>query len=112
MFQEWRSIDDYDILDLEIEEGQYGVVLLARHKKSHDLVAIKGFKMEGKRNSFSISSLREINILATLHHTFIVHFKEVVVKENVSSNILDMEIFIVMEYIKHNLKDLKTLCLV
>jgi cell division cycle 2-like protein len=104
MFQSCKSINEYEILD-KIGEGQYGVVSQACNKKTREVVAIKEIKMQMKQASFPLTSLREINILASFHHPSIVCFKEVIIKKNASRNIFDMKVFIVMEYIEHNLKD-------
>ncbi|KZV44097.1 cyclin-dependent kinase G-2 [Dorcoceras hygrometricum] len=56
--------------------------------------------MEKEREGFPLTSLREINILLSCHHPFIVDVKEAVVGSNLDS------IFMVMEYMEHDLKGL------
>ncbi|CAH9108488.1 unnamed protein product [Cuscuta europaea] len=99
MLQGCRSVDEFERLN-KIDEGTYGVVYRARDKKSGEIVALKRVKMEKEREGFPLTSLREINILLSFHHPSIVDVKEVVV-----GNSLD-KIFMVMEYMEHDLKAL------
>nr|DAD34305.1 TPA_asm: hypothetical protein HUJ06_004945 [Nelumbo nucifera] len=94
-----RSVDEFERLN-KINEGTYGVVYRARDKKTGEVVALKKVKMEKEREGFPLTSLREINILLSLHHPSIVDVKEVVVGSNLDS------IFMVMEYMEHDLKGL------
>jgi len=63
-------------------------------------VALKKVKMEKEKGGFPMTSLREINVLLSFHHPSVVDVKEVVV-----GNMLD-NIFMVMEYMEHDLKGL------
>ncbi|KAF0986229.1 hypothetical protein HZS_5707 [Henneguya salminicola] len=83
-----------------IEEGMYGVVFRARDLRTNEIVALKKLKMEREREGFPITSLREINCLLKSTHENIVHVKEVVVGGNMD------KIYIVMEYVEHDLKSL------
>lgn len=99
MLQGCRSVDEFERLN-KIDEGTYGVVYRARDKKTGEIVALKKVKMEKEREGFPLTSLREINILLAFHHPSIVDVKEVVVGSNLDS------IFMVMEYMEHDLKGL------
>lgn len=99
MLQGCRSVDDFERLN-KIDEGTYGVVYRARDKKTGEIVALKKVKMEKEREGFPLTSLREINILLSFHHPSIVDVKEVVVGSSLDS------IFMVMEYMEHDLKGL------
>ncbi|GMH01516.1 hypothetical protein Nepgr_003355 [Nepenthes gracilis] len=99
MLQGCRSVDEFERLN-KINEGTYGVVYRARDKKTGEIVALKKVKMEKEREGFPLTSLREINILLSFHHPSIVDVKEVVVGSNLDS------IFMVMEYMEHDLKGL------
>ncbi|GAB4840576.1 hypothetical protein Ancab_021345 [Ancistrocladus abbreviatus] len=99
MLQGCRSVDEFERLN-KIDEGTYGVVYRARDKKTAEIVALKKVKMEKEREGFPLTSLREINILLSFHHPSIVDVKEVVVGSNLDS------IFMVMEYMEHDLKGL------
>ncbi|KAH7286650.1 hypothetical protein KP509_32G016400 [Ceratopteris richardii] len=99
MLQGCRSVDEFEKLN-KIDEGTYGVVYRARDKKTGEIVALKKVKMEKEREGFPMTSLREINVLLSIHHPCIVDVKEVVVGSNLDS------IFMVMEYMEHDLKGL------
>ncbi|XP_077211932.1 cyclin-dependent kinase G-2-like isoform X2 [Tasmannia lanceolata] len=99
MLQGCRSVDEFERLN-RIDEGTYGVVYRAKDKKSGEIVALKKVKMEKEREGFPLTSLREINILLSFHHPSIVDVKEVVIGSNLDS------IFMVMEYMEHDLKGL------
>lgn len=101
MLQGCRSVDEFERMN-RIDEGTYGVVYRARDKKTGEVVALKRVKMEKEREGFPLTSLREINILLSIHHSSIVDVKEVVVGSNLDS------IFMVMEYMDHDLKGLMT----
>lgn len=92
-----RSVENYEKLN-RIAEGTYGVVYRARDKRSGEVVALKRVKMEREKDGFPLTSLREINILMSLHHPSIVDVKEVVVGSTIDS------IFMVMEYMDHDVK--------
>ncbi|KAL1539270.1 cyclin-dependent kinase [Salvia divinorum] len=99
MLQGCRRVDEFERLN-KIDEGTYGVVFRARDKKTGEIVALKKVKMEKEREGFPLTSLREINILLSFDYPSIVDVKEVVVGSNLDS------IFMVMEYMEHDLKAL------
>ncbi|KAE8730143.1 Cyclin-dependent kinase G-2 [Hibiscus syriacus] len=99
MLQGCRSVDEFERLN-KIDEGTYGVVYRAKDKKTGEIVALKKVKMEKEREGFPLTSLREMNILLSFHHPSIVDVKEVVVGSSLDS------IFMVMEYMEHDLKAL------
>ena len=70
----------------------------ARNKATGEIVALKKLKLENEKNGFPITSLREIHTLKLSSHPNIVQVKEIVSSSNYS------QIFIVMEYIDHDLK--------
>ncbi|KAE8692585.1 Kinase superfamily protein isoform 3 [Hibiscus syriacus] len=100
MLQGCKSVDEFQRLN-KIDEGTYGVVYRAKDKKTGEIVVLKKVKMEKEREGFPLTSLREINFLLSFNHPSIADVKEVVVG---SSN-LD-NIFMVMEYMEHDLKAL------
>jgi cell division cycle 2-like protein len=83
-----------------IGQGAFGVVYKAKEKVSGDMVALKKVKMQKEKEGFPLTSVREIRILMQCKHVNIVTMKEVVVGSSVDS------IFIVMEYVEHDLKGL------
>ncbi|KAJ7567215.1 hypothetical protein O6H91_02G137200 [Diphasiastrum complanatum] len=99
MLKGCRSVDEFERLN-KIDEGTYGVVYRARDKNTGEIVALKKVKMEKEREGFPMTSLREINVLLSFHHPSVVDVKEVVVGSNLDS------IFMVMEYMEHDLKSL------
>ncbi|CAH1112709.1 unnamed protein product [Psylliodes chrysocephalus] len=94
-----RSVEEFQCLN-RIEEGTYGVVYRARDKRTDDIVALKRLKMEKEKEGFPITSLREINTLLKGQHPNIVTVREIVVGSNMD------KIFIVMDYVEHDLKSL------
>jgi len=92
-----RGVDCFARLNT-IDEGTYGVVHRARDKKTGEIVALKKIKMEKAYGGFPITSLREINILMSIQHPNVVSLKEIVVGHKLNS------IYMVMEYMDHDLK--------
>ncbi|KAF7125043.1 hypothetical protein RHSIM_Rhsim12G0029600 [Rhododendron simsii] len=99
MLEECRSVNVFERLN-KIDEGTYGVVYRAKDRDTGAIVALKKVKMEKEREGFPLTALREINVLLSFHHPSIVDVKEVVVGSNLDS------IFMVMEYMDHDLKGL------
>ncbi|PWN49243.1 Pkinase-domain-containing protein [Violaceomyces palustris] len=94
-----RSVYCYERLN-HIEEGSYGVVFRARDKETGEIVALKKLKMDKEKNGFPITSLREIRTLMEARHPNVVQVKEIVVGDTLT------QIFIVMEFVEHDLKTL------
>ncbi|KAH9968794.1 Pkinase-domain-containing protein [Russula dissimulans] len=97
-----RSVYSYEKLN-SIEEGSYGVVFRARDKQTGDIVALKKLKLDEEKYGFPITALREINALMVCRHENVVGIREVVVGETLT------QVFIVMDFIEHDLKTLLTL---
>ncbi|XWS60303.1 hypothetical protein CRYUN_Cryun07bG0024500 [Craigia yunnanensis] len=97
-----RSVFEYEKLN-KISEGTYGIVYRAKDKKTEEIVALKKVKILDRRDSeeygFPLTSLREINILASFHHPSIVKVKEVVVDDHDN-------VYMVMEYMEHDFNGL------
>ena len=100
---ECRSVDCYARLNL-IAESQHGIVYRARNKQTGSIVALKKFKNRKEPDGFPITFLREINILFTMRHPNIITADEVVCGGNDD----DLNWFLVIEYVDHDLKDLIT----
>nr|VWO96747.1 Protein kinase domain-containing protein [Ganoderma boninense] len=94
-----RSVYCYERLN-SIEEGSYGVVFRARDKETGDIVALKKLKLEEEKHGFPITALREINSLMVCKHENVVGIREVVVGDTLT------QVFIVMDFIEHDLKTL------
>lgn len=94
-----RHVDEFEKLN-RIDEGAYGVVYRARDKVTGDIVALKKVKMEKEKEGFPVTSLRELHILLKLRHPNVVLVREIVV-----GNKTDL-IFMVMEFMEHDLRKL------
>ncbi|KAK4940706.1 serine/threonine protein kinase, CMGC, CDC2/CDK subfamily [Elasticomyces elasticus] len=78
--------------------GTYGKVFKAIHIYTKDKVALKKIRMEGERDGFPITAVREIRLLQHLRHQHVVALQEVMVEKN--------ECFMVFEYLSHDLTGL------
>jgi cell division cycle 2-like protein len=94
-----RSVDEFEKLN-RIQEGSYGVVYRAKDKRSGQIVALKKLKLENEKDGFPITSIREIHTLKLCKHANIVEVLEIVTTPSLN------HIFIVMEYVEHDLKSL------
>lgn len=119
-----RSVDLFEKLN-RIEEGAYGIVYRARDRQTGEVVALKKLKLDQEKNGFPVTSLREIQTLLLSKHPNIVNVKEIVVGESLTRcsfgawhdfghvsvdtqktcSIL-RSVFIVMEFLEHDLKAL------
>jgi cell division cycle 2-like len=97
MLNECRSVEHYEKLN-RISEGTYGVVYRAKEKSTGKIYALKKVKLEEEKEGFPLTSIREINILLSLHHPNIVNVTEVVVGSSLDA------VFLVMEYAEHDLR--------
>lgn len=102
MLQGSRSVFEYERLG-KINEGSYGIVYKARDKKTGEMVALKKLKMGNEKEGFPLYYLREINTLLAFDHPSIVNVREVVVDDSFDG--FD-NIYLVMDYIEHDLKAL------
>ena len=95
------TIEGYEKLN-KIHEGVYGEVYRAKDYITNEIVAIKKLKLENinDKEGFPITSIREFNILLSFNHVNIVKVKRVVVGSNLD------KVYMVMEYMEHELKDL------
>ncbi|KAH9982650.1 Pkinase-domain-containing protein [Lactifluus volemus] len=105
-----RSVYSYEKLN-SIEEGSYGVVFRARDKQTGDIVALKKLKLDEEKYGFPITALREINALMVCRHDNVVRIREVVVGETLTqlTSAGLRRVFIVMDFIEHDLKTLLAL---
>lgn len=74
----------------------------AKAEDSEEVVAIKSVKLQREREGYPVTSLREITLLRKLKHRNIVRVLEVVTGDAPD------QVFVVMEYVKHELKSLLT----
>lgn len=81
-----------------IGAGTYGKVFKGIHVYTKQEVAMKKIRMEGEKDGFPITAVREIRLLQHLRHDNIVRLLEVMVEKN--------ECFMVFEYLSHDLTGL------
>ncbi|KAI0552629.1 kinase-like domain-containing protein [Xylaria curta] len=81
-----------------IGSGTYGKVFKGRHVYTKNLVALKRIRMEGERDGFPVTAMREIKLLQSFRHDNIVDLHEVMIERN--------ECYMVFEYLSHDLTGL------
>jgi CTD kinase subunit alpha len=81
-----------------VGSGTYGKVFKAIHVYTKKLVALKKIRMEGERDGFPVTAVREIKLLQSLKHPNVVNLQEVMVEKN--------DCFMVFEYLSHDLTGL------
>lgn len=83
-----------------IDEGTYGVVYRARDTETGEVIALKQLKLSAARSEdgFPISSMREISLLLGLDHPNVVRCREVAMGSSLN------HIFMVMDYVEHELR--------
>ncbi|KFY46319.1 hypothetical protein V495_02544 [Pseudogymnoascus sp. VKM F-4514 (FW-929)] len=81
-----------------VGSGTYGKVFKAIHVYTKELVALKKIRMEGERDGFPVTAVREIKLLQSLKHVNVVSLQEVMVEKN--------DCFMVFEYLSHDLTGL------
>lgn len=81
-----------------VGSGTYGKVFKAVHVYTKNMVALKKIRMEGERDGYPVTAVREIKLLQSLNHANIVQLQEVMVEKN--------DCFMVFEYVSHDLTGL------
>ncbi|KAJ9659474.1 serine/threonine protein kinase, CMGC, CDC2/CDK sub [Coniosporium apollinis] len=81
-----------------VGSGTYGKVFKAVHVYTKDMVALKKIRMEGERDGFPVTAIREIKLLQSLNHDNVVKLQEVMVEKN--------DCYMVFEYLSHDLTGL------
>ncbi|SMQ53516.1 unnamed protein product [Zymoseptoria tritici ST99CH_1A5] len=81
-----------------VGSGTYGKVYKAIHVYTGGMVALKKIRMEGERDGFPVTAIREIKLLQSLNHANVVALLEVMVERN--------DCFMVFEYLSHDLTGL------
>lgn len=81
-----------------VGSGTYGKVFKGLNVYTKGLVALKKIRMEGERDGFPVTAVREIKLLQSLRHTNIVNLQEVMVEKN--------DCYMVFEYLSHDLTGL------
>ncbi|KAL1835364.1 hypothetical protein VTJ49DRAFT_6920 [Mycothermus thermophilus] len=81
-----------------VGSGTYGKVFKGLNVYTKKLVALKKIRMEGEKDGFPVTAVREIKLLRSLRHKNIVQLQEVMVEAN--------NCFMVFEYLSHDLTGL------
>lgn len=81
-----------------VGSGTYGKVFKGKHAYTKKLVALKRIRMEGERDGFPVTAMREVKLLQSLRHENVVELHEVMIEKN--------ECYMVFEYLSHDLTGL------
>ena len=81
-----------------VGSGTYGKVFKAIHVYTKNLAALKKIRMDGEKDGFPVTAVREIKLLQSLRHENVVQLQEVMVENN--------DCFMVFEYLAHDLTGL------
>jgi cyclin-dependent kinase 12/13 len=100
-----RSVDIFQKIE-QIGEGTYGKVYQAKNTQTGDIVALKKVRMENEKEGFPITAIREIKILKELRHENVVQLKEIVTSRASQENKGKQGIYMVFEYMDHDLTGL------
>ena len=110
-----RSVNNYKIIEEHIGEGTFGMVFKAEYigdpiyaekNRIPKKVALKKIKMEDSKEGFPITALREIMIMKKCHHENILEILEIVTSKIYTKNIKKQEVYLVFEYMDHDLSGL------
>ncbi|WVF73159.1 hypothetical protein IAT40_007978 [Kwoniella sp. CBS 6097] len=81
-----------------VGEGTYGKVYKARSNDDGSMVALKRIRMEGEKDGFPVTAMREIKLLQGLRHGNVVRLLEIMVSKG--------SVHMVFEYMDHDLTGL------
>lgn len=85
----------YDIVG-QVGEGMYGQVYKATSSRKGTLVALKRIRMDGAREGFPVTSMREMKLLQSLRHENVIRLHETMTSRSGS-------VYMVFEYMEHDL---------
>lgn len=74
----------------QVGEGTFGKVYKAQNTVSRLFVALKRIRMEGERDGFPVTAMREIKLLQSLRHPNIVNLHEMMVSKGQSLSNFDI----------------------
>lgn len=110
-----RNVNNYKIIEDHIGEGTFGMVFKAEYigdpkyaekNRIPKKVALKKIKMEDSKEGFPITALREIMLMKKCHHENILEILEIVTSKIYSKNTKKQEVYLVFEYMDHDLSGL------
>ncbi|KAI0960240.1 hypothetical protein AcW1_004808 [Taiwanofungus camphoratus] len=84
----------YELIS-QVGEGTFGKVFKARNASNGRFVALKKIRMEGEKEGFPVTAMREIKLLQSLRHDNVVRLYEMMVRNN--------SVYMVFEYMDHDL---------
>jgi CTD kinase subunit alpha len=104
-----KSDELYKILT-QVGEGTFGKVYKARNQVTGLHVALKRIRMEGEKDGFPVTAMREIKLLQSLKHENVVMLHEMMVSKGelklvywkVTQQLLGL-VYMVLEYVHHDL---------
>ena len=82
------------------------MVIKAKDKRTGEVVALKRVRMEEEKEGFPLTALREVKILSQLVHPNILTLKEIVTSEGKEANNQRGSVYMVFEYMDHDLTGL------
>lgn len=83
-----KSVSDYQII-CQVGEGTFGKVYKARSAANPDsFVALKRIRMEGEKDGFPVTAMREIKLLQSLRHENVVNLHEMMVSKGKFQSLL------------------------
>ncbi|ORY26664.1 kinase-like domain-containing protein [Naematelia encephala] len=95
-----RGGNTYDLLTC-VGEGTYGKVYKAKKNDTGLIVALKRIRMEGEKDGFPVTAMREIKLLQNLRHENVIRLHEMMVSKG--------SVYMVFEYMEHDLTGLLSL---
>lgn len=84
---------------VQVGEGTYGKVYKAKNMITEKLVALKKLRLEGEREGFPITSIREIKLLQSLDHPNVSTLNEIMVESQ-------RTVYMIFEYADNDLSGL------
>lgn len=90
-----RKTEDLYKIVSQVGEGTFGKVYKARNQLSGVHVALKRIRMEGEKDGFPVTAMREIKLLQSLKHDNVVKLHEMMVSKGL--------VYMVLEYAHHDL---------
>lgn len=70
----------------QVGEGTYGKVYKARHVHTGVFVALKRIRMEGEKDGFPVTAMREIKLLQSLDHPNVIRLHEMMISKGASAS--------------------------
>ncbi|CAI4034632.1 hypothetical protein SMKI_11G0800 [Saccharomyces mikatae IFO 1815] len=93
-----RSTSVYQRI-MQVGEGTYGKVYKAKNTNTENLVALKKLRLQGEREGFPITSIREIKLLQSFNHPNVSTIKEIMVESQKT-------VYMIFEYADNDLSGL------